>query len=94
MMMEAEIGGMRPQPRNTWGPQKPWWEPTAWRGWGGEGTSTCASICGILVSAICCRGEPKKQGVCWALEFGAGSSPPRSAPTVRRPTAGSPAEPP
>lgn len=50
-------------------------------------TSTCASICGGLVSAICCRGEPEKQGVCWALEFGAGSSPPRSAPTVRRPEA-------
>lgn len=32
MMMEAEIGGMWPQPRNTWGPQKPWWEPTAWQG--------------------------------------------------------------
>lgn len=84
MMIEAETGGMWPQPRNTWGPQKPCWEPTASQGvGGGRDTSTCASICGILVSAICCRGEPKKQGVCWALEFGAGSSPPRSAPAVR-----------
>lgn len=70
--MEPGIGGMWPQ-------AKEYLEPTdnlvgsPLLGRREGGTSSCASISGILVPAICYRGEPKARGICWALEFETGN---------------------